>query len=183
MSYLFKGRYLISVIILLLGAGWIWISRIPEVPTPEAQAPQAGFHAPDFILTSQNGTQISLDELKGKPLIINFWASWCPPCRAEMPSFQQVSQEYSDAGLVVVGINLTNQDSLAEVSAFVNQNQLSFPVLLDEYGTVSQIYNVHSLPTTFFVDRNGVIQRVIIGGPIPLSLMRIEIANLIEDQP
>jgi peroxiredoxin len=181
MSYLFKHRYIISFLILFLGAAWIWTNRLPETPATQIQAPQTGFSAPDFVLSTQDGVQVSLEDLEGKPLIINFWASWCPPCRAEMPAFQQVYQEYSDQGLMIAAVNMTHQDSLADINNFVDQNQLSFPILMDEQGLVSKQYNIHSLPTTFFIDSSGTIQRVIIGGPIPLSLMRIEITNLLEN--
>ena len=177
-----RFRYLfLSAFFLIAGALWIWLSREPVSVSSQGplQAPQAGLFTPDFSLSSIDGIEVSLSDLSEAPIIINFWASWCPPCRAEMPDFQQAYLEYSDTDLVLVSINSTSQDSLQDVLSFVEINQLTFPILLDTTGTVTRTFNVHSLPTTFFIDRNGIIKKVLIGGPIPLSLMRVEINKLL----
>lgn len=96
-----------------------------------------------------------------------------------MPDFQQAYLEYFDTDLVLMSINSTSQDSLQDVLAFVEINRLTFPVLLDTTGAVTRTFNVHSLPTTFFINRTGIIRKVLIGGPIPLSLMRVEINKLL----
>ncbi len=177
-----RFRYLfLSALLLGAGALWIWFSREPvnvssQVPL---QAPQTDLFAPDFSLSSIDGRELSHSDLSGAPIIINFWAIWCPPCRAEMPDFQQAYLEYFDTDLVLVSINSTNQDSLQDVLSFVEINQLTFPILLDPTGAVTRTYNVHSLPTTFFINRTGLIKKVLIGGPIPLSLMRVEINKLL----
>jgi cytochrome c biogenesis protein CcmG/thiol:disulfide interchange protein DsbE len=174
---------LVLIIILGLGLGWIWSSRIPEPqldPGPIA-APQAGFNYPQFDLKTASGGAFNTIQLTGRPLIINFWASWCPPCRAEMPDFQKAALEFAETDLVITAINATNQDSLPDVLAFIEANQLSIPILLDQTGLVSRTYNVHSLPTTYFIDRDGMITKVIIGGPIPLALLRVEINNLVKE--
>ncbi len=179
-----RFRYLFfSVILLGAGALWIWLSREPanvswHVPL---QAPQTGLYTPYFSLSSTDGREVSLADLTGSPIIINFWASWCPPCRAEMSDFQQAYLEYSETDLVIASINSTSQDSLQNVLSFVENNQLTFPILLDKTGAVIRTYYVHSLPTTFFIDRSGIIKNILIGGPIPLSLMRVEINKLLQD--
>ncbi len=181
-SYRFERQYLISILILLAGAAWIWFSRLPSdsISSQSISAPQVSFLAPDFSLTTLSGDNFVLSDLKGSPVIINFWASWCPPCRAEMPAFQQVFAEYADQGLIIAAVNATNQDSISEASAFASENYLAFPVPLDKTGSVSRSYNLHSLPTTIFVDNQGIIKKIIIGGPIPTALIRVQVEKLVQ---
>lgn len=181
-SYQPKFRLLGSIIFLLATAIWIWFSRIPGdfLPPDSITAPQVGFKSPDFSLVTLSGSDFNLNDFAGKPLVINFWASWCPPCRAEMPAFQEAFQEYSDTDLVFAAINATHQDSLQDVEEFIKNHALTFLIPLDKNGSVSRNYNVHSLPTTFFVDRQGLITKILIGGPLPLPLIRTEINQLLE---
>lgn len=139
------------------------------------------FLAPDFTLTSLDETVISLSDLQGRPVILNFWASWCPPCRAEMPAFQDAWLEFGDSELVIIGVNATRQDSLPEINAFLAAIPVNFPILLDFDGSATAAYRVHSLPTTYFINRSGVITDIIIGGPIPLSLLRIQADQLLQE--
>lgn len=182
-SYRLRDQVFIVILILLASAGWIWHSRLPvfNPNAPGAVLPQEGFFAPGFQLKTIDGKNLSLSDLRGTPVILNFWASWCPPCRAEMPAFQQVFEDYSGNDLIIVAINSTFQDSLNDVFGFVNVNSLTFPILLDTTGEVSNSYNLHSLPTTFFINSQGLIQKIIIGGPIPKALIRIQAENLLKD--
>ena len=136
--------------------------------------------APEFALDNLSGDVISLADYKGAPVILNFWASWCPPCRAEMSTFNQIFSEYHDQGITILAVNATDQDSVSRASQFVTENNLNYEILLDHSGFVSNQYNVYSLPTTFFIDKNGIIQRTLIGGPLPAPLLRIEIEMLME---
>jgi len=145
------------------------------------KAAQVGFSAPNFRLTSLDSLVIELNDLKGSPIILNFWASWCPPCKAEMPAFQKASQEFSDTEIQIIAINATSQDSLSDVREFIEHHGITFPIPLDQTGSVSKDYLVHSLPTTYFIDQFGIITEIIIGGPIPLSLLRIQANQLISD--
>jgi cytochrome c biogenesis protein CcmG/thiol:disulfide interchange protein DsbE len=151
------------------------------MPSSSIEAAQVGFLAPDFTLTSLDSQDIGLANLKGKPVILNFWASWCPPCKAEMAAFQEAFQEYGGSDLQIIAINSTNQDSLSDVLRFIEEHGISFPIPLDQTGAVSRDYLIHSLPTTYFIDKNGVIKEVIIGGPIPLSLLRIQASQLLAE--
>lgn len=162
---------------------WIWISRVPisSLPTAMIEAPKENFLAPDFTLNTIDGKPFTLQELKGRPVILNFWASWCPPCRAEMPAFQLAWQEYSDTDLVILAVNATHQDSIPEINQFIDQNNLDFTVLLDIAGNVSSAYQIHALPTTFLIDRDGIITKTLIGGPIPLSLLRVHANQLLQE--
>jgi len=98
-----------------------------------------------------------------------------------MPAFQEAFNEYGGSDLQIIAINATNQDSLTDVTQFIEEYGISFPILLDLSGTVSRDYLVHSLPTTYFIDKNGVIKEIIIGGPIPLSLLRIQASQLLTE--
>lgn len=173
-----------SVIILAVGAGWIWLSKTSvasmiEGPPP---VPRAGFSAPDFQLDALDGETVSLSGLKGQVVLINFWASWCPPCRSEMPAMEAVHQDYRDLGLVVLAINATNQDDLRKVSTFVSDYALTSPILLDTEGQVSLLYELRSLPTSFFIDREGIIRDVVIGGPMSSASLRSRIENLLAEE-
>ena len=171
------------VLYLAAGLVWIWFSRTSiETRTDSLiEAAQVGFLAPDFTLSSINSQDIVLENFKGKPVILNFWASWCPPCKAEMPAFQEAFQEYSSSEIQFIAVNVSNQDSITNVSKFIEEYDITFPIPLDRTGEVSDDYLIHSLPTTYFIDINGVIKKIIIGGPIPLSLLRIQASRLLTD--
>ena len=100
-----------------------------------------------------------------------------------MPAFQQVFQEYGDMGLTIAAVNLTSQDSIQEAAAFISSNNLTYPILLDETGSVGRLYKIHYLPTTVFIDSEGIIQKIIIGGPIPRVLLNIQVEKLMQDKP
>ena len=128
-----------------------------------AQAPQVGSLAPDFQLQELNGQLVSLSNLRGKPVLLNFWASWCGPCRFEMPFIQEIfeDREWADKGLAILAINIG--ESHATVKEFMEGGELSFPVLLDTSKNVALEYNIRGIPATFFIDKNGIIQDMKIG--------------------
>lgn len=118
--------------------------------------------APDFSLLDLNGQAVSLSSLRGKPVLLNFWATWCGPCRQEMPYLQQINAEWAPKGLVLLAIDIG--ESSAQVKTFLETNDLSLPTLLDSNRTVStRLYNITAIPTTFFIDKNGIIQQKKIG--------------------
>lgn len=120
---------------------------------------KTGVLAPDFTLTDLAGKEVKLTNYRGKKVMLNFWATWCPPCKAEMPAMEKVYQQKS-AEIEILAINLDPQN---DVSGFVNENKLSFPVLLDKNGAVQQAYSIISIPTTFIIDEKGVIIKKYIG--------------------
>lgn len=123
-----------------------------------------GQPAPDVTLKTLAGDLVSLTDFRGQPVLINFWATWCAPCRLEMPSLVQAYEAHKADGFVILAVNLTAQDSIADVQAFVEEFKMTFPVLLDETGEVADIlYQLRGLPTSVFVDRDGRIARVHIG--------------------
>src|SRR5712692_10153257 len=154
--------------LLLLGAGWTWLSRVPASVASAGQipSPREGFTAPDFTLNTAGGGPVTLSAYRGKVVIVNLWASWCGPCRAEMPAIQQVYVANRDRGLAVLAVNSTFQDSVSDVQAFAQNLGLTFPILLDLDGAVSRRYLLRALPSTFFIDRKGMIRTVVFGGPM-----------------
>lgn len=97
--------------------------------------------------------------------MLHFWATWCPPCREEMPLFQKLYDELSTSGLVIIGINVGESPEI--VRNFVRESGVTFPILLDEKGEIANRYGVRGLPTTFWIDSEGKIVDVTLGGPLP----------------
>ncbi|NOH12825.1 MAG: TlpA family protein disulfide reductase [Chloroflexi bacterium] len=174
---------LTSIIILTAGAAWIAVTAAFAAPTTdgEIRAPQSGFSAPDFTLLTSDDESITLSELRGKAVLVNLWASWCGPCRAEMPAMQRIYEEYENDGFVVLAVNATNQDNVTNALAFVQEHQLTFPILLDVTGEVSQMYQLRALPSSFFIRPDGVIEEVVIGGPMAEALLRVRVEQLLEE--
>lgn len=118
-----------------------------------AFAAQASDAAPDFTLKSTGGSNLRLSEHRGEVVLLNFWASWCGPCRQEMPLLNALQERYSKLGFSVLGVNVDKDSALA--NKLLNDIPVSFPVLLDNTGSVSASYNVASMPTTVIIDRDG----------------------------
>ena len=119
--------------ILVLAAVWIFLSADPKGTTTAGliPAPQAGFLAPDFTLETLDGESVTLSGLRGQVVLVNFWATWCPPCRAEMPAIEQAYTDYANDDFVILAVNATQQDSLGSIETFQSEYGLSFPILLD----------------------------------------------------
>ncbi len=175
---------LFSMAVLTLAAGWIWLSRPLNHSLPAGiPAPRQGFFAPDFSLNTLDGEQISLSGLRGKVVLINFWATWCPPCKTEMPALQAAYQAYRDQGLVVLAVNTTDQDEAGAARQFAQSAGLTFPLLADVKGEAFRQYQVQALPTSFFVDRQGKIDEVVVGGPMAEALIRSRVEKLLKEKP
>ena len=148
----------------LLGGGWIAYSQEPAEMAFDAEglteAPIAGYLAPSFTLTSHQGEEMSLADFQGQPVVLNFWATWCPPCRAEIPHLQDASLKYNGQ-VAIIGID--QGEPLTLVADFVAQFGVSYPMLLDLNSDVNREYNVRALPTTIFIDSNGVVREVYTG--------------------
>lgn len=112
-----------------------------------------GEFAPDFELESIAGGKTKLSDFKGKAVILNFWASWCPPCKEEMPLFENIYR--SDSNIAVIGVNL--QENRKNVADFIKKFDISFPILLDPNSEVKGLYNVFTQPVTYFIDKDGKI--------------------------
>lgn len=138
---------------------------------------KVGEAAPDFELRTLDGNKAKLSDYKGKIVILNFWATWCPPCQAEMPHMQSFYEQNHNKGIEIVAVNLTSSDrGLDKVKEFVNKHHLTFPILLDEEGTVENMYDTIAIPTTYIIDQEGFITEKITG---PVNEERLE--NLVKD--
>lgn len=175
-------RKIFYAFILILGLAWIFISADKSGMSTAGQtsAPQPGFLAPDFELKTITGETIKLSDLRGQAVLVNLWATWCPPCRAEMKSIEKVYNEYKDRGLVVLAVNMTYQDDPTKITPFITEQELTFPILLDETANTAKAYQLRSLPSSFFINRDGKINEVVIGGPMAEALLRTRIEAILK---
>lgn len=128
--------------------------------------------APEFELKSLNGSRIKLSDFRGKKVLLNFWATWCPPCREEMPEMERFHKDNKNKEMVIIGINLTTSESnVSNVQNYINNEGITFNILLDQEGQVGSIYRPISIPTTYFIDSNGVIKNTFIG-PMSYKMMQ-----------
>jgi peroxiredoxin len=166
----------LAVLALIVGGLWYWqsgggSSNSPYGPTalPPAKnvtnqkpSPQAGRAGPDFLLERVGGGTLRLSDLQGKPVLLNFWASWCPPCRQEMPEIVAAYERHKAEGLIVLGVNLQEADS--RVAKFANEFGMTFPIVIDRDGDVGQSWRIggafKGLPSSYFLDSTGVVRDV-----------------------
>lgn len=141
-----------------IAPAFAWSERPREQP---AGSLETGRTAPDFTLKSLDGDSVSLSQFRGKVVFLNFWASWCPPCRAEMPAMNRLNEVFSDRDFVMLAVN-TEQDKGA-VEDFLSRHPHDFTVLLDPRGTVQNLYQVFRFPETFLIDKEGRIVERFIG--------------------
>ncbi len=136
-------------------------------------SPRVGALAPDFALASLDGRTVRLADLRGQPVVLNFWATWCPPCRAEMPEFDALHRERPDLAIFAVDV----QEDASSVRRFQAELGLAFPLLLDADGRVWSAYQTRGLPTTYIVDRDGILRDVNVG-PLNRDLLARKLARL-----
>ena len=180
MKSIFNINNLLTIALILVTSLWVLFTIATNRENSEEvySAPQKGFIAPDFILNDLTGNQYQLSALEGNIIIVNVWASWCKPCQYEMPAMQKIYDKYKDDGLILLAVNNTSQDNYSDVLNFVDENNLTFPILLDLEGFVSKQYQVQALPSTFFIDKTGKISEIIIGGPMSETLIESKIKEL-----
>lgn len=141
-------RHVIFSILLVLTAG----------AAPVLAAPGTGKPAPDFVLKSDAGQNLRLSELRGQVVLVNFWASWCPPCRQELPLLNDLYSRYRAAGFTLLGVNV-DEDRKNAVT-LLTRTALRFPTLFDADKAVSRLYGVDTMPTTLLIDRGGRVRYV-----------------------
>jgi cytochrome c biogenesis protein CcmG/thiol:disulfide interchange protein DsbE len=175
-------RIILYLLILIAGAAWMVLSADNSGASTAGNipAPQAGFSAPDFTLMTPSGKSYTLSKLRGQAVLVNLWATWCPPCRAEMPTIEKMYQEYKDQGFIVLAVDMTYQDDPFAVVPFTKEFGLTFPILLEETGDVAAAYQLRSLPSSFFINRTGIISEVVIGGPMSEALLRTRIEEILK---
>ncbi len=157
-------RLLLIIVILSLVVGSLYLgSASSSRPGYEPVTPVAiGDEAPDFQLEDNQGNKVSLSALRGKVVMINFWATWCPPCRAEMPSMEKLHQAMDGDDFVMLAINI-EENGRASVAEFLKNNPHNFPVLYDEEGVVQKLYGVYKFPESFVIRKDGIIDDKVIG--------------------
>lgn len=162
-----------AVFIVAVGGGFVWQQLEAPVGTPsgavlgplDERTVDVGQLAPDFVLEARVTTSaLRLSDLRGQVVVLNFWASWCGPCRQEMPEFQA---DYARRGpqrdVVIVAVNALSLDSRRDAERFVEEMEVTFPVVFDVSGAVGERYRVRGLPSTFFIDRAGVVRAATFG--------------------
>ena len=137
-----------------------------------------GDMAPDFTLTTLDGKKVQLSDLKGKKIIVNFWATWCPPCKAEMPHMQNYYEDFAkEENVEILAVNLTSGDKVESVQNFVEDYGLTFPIPMDVEGKVGETYQAITIPTSYMIDTKGRIQNKIVG-PMDENMMKDFVSNL-----
>jgi len=151
-----KRGYLVILLVVASLLSLAVVGGVSQVVSAKT-APVVGGIAPNFVLYDLNGKSVELNQVikNKKVILVNFWATWCPPCRVEIPEFIKFYQKYSAKGVEILAVNL--QENPTNVRNFAKSYGMNFPVLLDGNGRVGQMYQVMAIPTTFFVDGNGKI--------------------------
>jgi len=152
-----KLKFIIPLLLLVSGAAQASASLADLLVVPEVERHEA----PAFSIENLLGGNTSLADYKGKVVLLNFWATWCMPCRAEMPGMETIWQKYKEQGLVIAAVSV-DEGSRGRIKTFSRLLDLSFPILLDPESEVSDLYEVSNMPTSFLIDRNGkVISRIV----------------------
>ena len=160
-------KKVIAAVVLIALLGVAIVQAMDKKAEPENVSQEAanmgglkvGAKAPDFELKTLAGDTVKLSDFKGKKVMLNFWATWCPPCKAEMPAMEEFHKEAGD-DVVILAVNI---DPHLDVKAFVDENGITFPIPLDEEDIVNETYQVLSIPTTYFIDTKGNIGNKYIG--------------------
>jgi cytochrome c biogenesis protein CcmG/thiol:disulfide interchange protein DsbE len=181
-----KRRAIITLIfftalnIVLVAVLWSRLATAQHIISGAATVPLVGHPAPDFTLLpwdSSAGQSIRLSSLKGKPVVLNFWASWCDPCNEETPLLQATWQRYQADGVTFIGVDYQDQRQAAE--QFLQKYHVTYPTGPDTSGTISVDFGVSNVPATVFIDRSGVVVRQILG-PVDAKTLEGEIQQLLK---
>jgi len=181
-------RNIVATVLVGLGiAALVWFFNRPGdlsfrsvtlTASASGPAPKEGQPAPEFSVPLLDGSTFRLSDYRGQAVWVNFWATWCPPCRAEMPDIQEVYQAYREQGLRVVALSIG--EGRGDVQAYVNKTGLTFDIGLDSDTAVSAQYRIVGIPTHFFVDRDGVLREIRIGA-LNKKGMEKRVSQLLEE--
>ncbi len=169
-TYTLTKKYILLFIIIFIGAILFFFEHFIEAPISitdvqveenfDQRKSAVGYLAPDFSLRNLKGNYESLDSFRGQVVVLNFWATWCAPCRVEMPSFEKLYRRYRSEGVAVLAVTL-DKNAGPKIKSFVDEYELSFPILLDEKGEVERLYPSMTIPFTYVIDSEGrVVARV-----------------------
>jgi cytochrome c biogenesis protein CcmG/thiol:disulfide interchange protein DsbE len=147
----------VSLLIFLLAFGVVWMQSSKYEPLT------VGKMAPDFALPDLNDKTTRLSDFRGKVVFLNFWATWCKPCREEMPSMEVLYKNYERDGLVVLAVSIDRVTTKKDIPPFVKSLSLTFPVLVDSWGQTDKRYKLMGVPETYIIDQQGVLREKIIG--------------------
>lgn len=165
-----KKRLIVRSIILAVLAvavGYTFYTNL----TKEARGNiQKGDKAPDFVLTDLSGKERQLSDYKGKGVFLNFWGSWCEPCKKEMPHMEKLAKEFKDQGVEVLAVNVG--DSELQTKKFAKQYGLTFPIAIDSTKEVQDAYGINPLPATFMISPEGKVEEIVIGGLVKEEQVR-----------
>jgi cytochrome c biogenesis protein CcmG/thiol:disulfide interchange protein DsbE len=176
--------------LILVGVGLIIIVFVVLVLTPRDKPPSKGgtrvgsaprevdFPAPELVLVNLDGVPVSLSELRGQVILVNNWATWCPPCRAEMPELQAYFQAHAADGFILVGIN--SGDRQDQVVDFVRQYGLTFPIWVDPTGLALHAFQNNALPSSYVIDKSGTVRLVWVGG-VSLEALEAYLTPMLAD--
>lgn len=146
-----------SIGVLLLAFGVVWLQSSKYEPLV------VGMPAPDFTLPNLEDRQIRLSDYRGKVVFLNFWATWCKPCREEMPSMEAMHQSLEKDGLVVLAVSIDRVTTKKDIPPFIKSLNLTFPVLVDSWGQTDKRYKLMGVPETYIIDQEGVLREKVIG--------------------
>jgi peroxiredoxin len=182
---MYKKLILVMGIVVLMLSGIVDIA--PSVAIGRAQENnnqveiglKEGNKAPDFQLSTLDGTEMKLSDLQGKVVFLNFWATWCPPCKEELPHMQKFYQEKGNNEVEILAVNLTTAERNSNgLEKFVKDYGLTFPVLLDNKGEIGKTYQAYTIPTSYLIDKEGIIRKKLIG-PMDVKMMN-DLVNHLE---
>jgi cytochrome c biogenesis protein CcmG/thiol:disulfide interchange protein DsbE len=159
----------VGALLLVLGACNLIPTNLGAAPRDATGRPtsaKVGELAPEIDLVTLSGERVVLSQLVGKPVLVNFWATWCGPCRQEFPALVRKYKQYQNQGFVIIGVNTGDPNSDAGVLAFAQNTLVNFPIARDRDERLGRAYNIRGLPTSVFIDRAGIIRDIIIGGPL-----------------
>lgn len=154
---LLKGLLLLFIVLPLFAC-----SEEQGAQLPVSAGASTGQLAPDFSLLDMQGQKVSLSDFKGQVVLLNFWATWCPPCREEMPSMELLHRKFKDQGLVVLAVNV-EENGAEQVKRFLQRTPYTFSILLDDAAEAQNLYRVYQFPETFIIDRNGNVVETVTG--------------------
>lgn len=152
---------MVIAVVLFVGAIVLYNVLSNDYEADNMSGSNSEYAAPDFIAEDQNGNDVTLSGYFGKPIVLNLWASWCSPCKEEMPYFEQAYKDNEDIKFLMV--NMTTGDTESDAKALISDNEYTFPVLYDIYGEAATAYGATSLPMTFFIDKNGELVTYAVG--------------------